>query len=54
MLVLNFCYFAPQPTKDVNVEKSFKVEEEDVAKPKLPETKKVTSQHYTTDTDTSY
>lgn len=30
-----------QPSKDVSVEKSFKIEEEEAAKPKLTETRKV-------------
>lgn len=31
-----------QPNKEVSVEKSFKIDEEDAAKPKLTETRKVT------------
>lgn len=31
-----------QPNKEVSVEKSFKIDEEDSAKPKLTETRKVT------------
>lgn len=33
--------FPVQPNKEVSVEKSFKIDEEDGAKPKLTETKKV-------------
>ncbi|KAK7907323.1 hypothetical protein WMY93_015935 [Mugilogobius chulae] len=36
-------FLAHSPTKEVNVEKSFKVEEEETAKPKLTETKKPSS-----------
>lgn len=38
--------FPVQPNKEVSVEKSFKIDEEDGAKPKLTETKKVN--HFST------